>query len=488
MVRIRQVNRKNSATANLQPGVRTKVTRLRYLHFPASSPTLGLMPVRSQMRFLQMYGPSLASGFVDDAAQVVARKVRRRPIPTGVQLTTFDPLDPTMAADPYPHYKELLAGSRVQYNRTRGIFILSRYEDVRAGARAADVLSSADGISYSRMRSDSLLTVDPPRHTAMRKQAQPAFTRGALESWKAMVEQLAVEHTADLFKSPTVDVVKTLAEPLPTAVIAHILGIAGDDLVAFKNWSNETVRLANANFSLSGARQGIAGMRAIGHFHAYFTGKLGRGELLDEHTVLGRLVANSHSGKLTPDELFFFAFLLLLAGNETTTNMLGTLFLTLSANPDQFQLLKDNPDLVPSAIEEQLRYYAPIQGLYRTARTDYPVGDAVIPAGARVLLLWGAANRDPRQFEDPDEFRVERNPTGHVSFGSGVHLCLGAQLARLEGHSVLREIVKNVDRIDILGAPGWRTNPTLRGLEKLKVHLTRREDVAGPVDLADAHL
>ncbi len=445
------------------------------------------MPIRSQMRFLKMYGPSLTMGFLDDMANGVVRKARRRPIPSGVQITDFDPLDPKTTADPYPHYRELLSREPVQYNPRRGIYILSHYEHVRAGARASNVLSSADGISYNRMRSPSLLTVDPPRHTAMRKQAQPAFTRGALESWQSMVEQLAVDHTASLFTNSQVDVVQLLAEPLPTAVIAHILGIANDDLVAFKAWSNETVRLANANMSLSGARQGIAGMRAIGHFHHYFTKKLDQGELLDDHTVLGRLVDNAHHGQLSNDELFFFAFLLLLAGNETTTNMLGTLFLTLSENPDQLRLLQERPELIPCAIEEQLRYFAPIQGLYRTARADYVVDKVTIPAGSRVLLLWGAANRDPRQFEDPDEFRVERNPTGHVSFGSGVHLCLGAQLARLEGHTVLREIVKHVDRIDIVGAPGWRTNPTLRGLAKLNVRLTRRDPAADTADLAKTH-
>lgn len=422
-----------------------------------------------------MFAPGMVSGLSVDAAHSIKRKVRPLRIPAGVATTEFDPLDEEMAADPYRYYHDLLAGPAVHLNRKRGIFIVSRYEDVRAAARASEVLSSADGIAYTRARADALLTVDPPRHTAMRKQAQPAFTRGALQSWQAMIEKLCVEHTASLCAGQSVDVVKTLAEPLPTAVIAHILGIGGDDLVAFKEWSNETVRLTGANVSLSGLRQVRAGIRAVGQFHAYFTGKLKRGELLDEDTVLGRLVANAHDGRLSNDELFFFSMLLLLAGNETTTNMLGTLFLTLSDNPDQLRLLQDRPELIPSAIEEQLRYYSPIQGLYRTARSDYVVGNSTIPAGSRVLLLWGAANRDPRQFEEPDAFRVERNPTGHLAFGSGVHLCLGAHLARLEGHTVLREIVKNVDRIDILGKPAWRTNPTLRGLEKLNVRVTRRD-------------
>ncbi len=444
------------------------------------------MPIGSQLKFIRMFAPTMVGGFSADAARRITRRVRRRPIPAGVAITDFDPLDHEMAADPYRYYPELLSGPSVHFNQSRDMFILSHYEDVRAAARASDVLSSADGVTFIRMRADSMLTVDPPRHTAMRKQAQPAFTRGALQSWQTTIEQLCVEHTAALFRGESVDVVKTLAEPLPTAIIAHILGIAGDDLAAFKDWSNETVRLASANVSLAGLRQAAAGMRAIGLFHEYFTGKLERGELLDEDTVLGRLVAKAHEGRLSNDELFFFSTLLLLAGNETTTNMLGTLFLTLSANPDQLRLLQARPELIPSAVEEQLRYYSPIQGLYRTARSDYVVGNVTIPAGSRVLLLWGAANRDPRQFEDPDEFRVERNPTGHVAFGSGIHLCLGAHLARLEGHTVLREIVDNVDAIEILGQPHWRTNPTLRGLERLNVRLTRRQSAPHLAALADA--
>ena len=145
-------------------------------------------------------------------------------------------------------------------------------------------------------------------------------------------------------------------------------------------------------------------------------------------------------------------------------------------------MLRRRPELIGSAIEELLRFASPVQSFYRTTRVDYQVGPATIPAGSRVLLAWGAANRDPRQFEDPDVFRAERNPTGHVAFGSGVHLCLGAQLARMEGQAVLREIVDNVDRIEVVGTPTWTTNPNLRGLTRMDVRLTRRREqvAAGP--------
>lgn len=166
--------------------------------------------------------------------------------------------------------------------------------------------------------------------------------------------------------------------------------------------------------------------------------------------------------------------LLLVAGYETTANMISTLFLTLADYPDQLKLLAERPDLIPSAIEEQLRFMSPVQNICRTARVDYPVGEAVIPAGSLVLLAWGAANRDPRQFDDPDVFRADRNPSGHLAFGSGIHSCPGTQLARMEGQAVLREIVANIDRIDVVEPPAWTTNANLRGLTRLRVAVTPR--------------
>ncbi|WP_264080034.1 cytochrome P450 [Mycolicibacter hiberniae] len=177
---------------------------------------------------------------------------------------------------------------------------------------------------------------------------------------------------------------------------------------------------------------------------------------------------------MSHDELFYFALLLLLAGNETTTNLLSTMFLTMSENPDQFELVRSDPQLLAGAVEEQLRYSSPIQNFYRTAAQDYCVGDAVIPAGSRVALLWGAANRDPREFEDPDRFLAARPVSQHVAFGSGVHLCLGAGLARMEGQAVLRELVNRVERIEITDELRWTTNSSLRGLEELRVRAVPR--------------
>lgn len=436
------------------------------------------MTITSNVRFARKYGPLTAKTLASNVVREAKHRKRPRPVPPNIELTDFDPFDHATAADPYPRYRELLAGGPVHYNPDRSIFILSRYADVRAAARADHTLSSADGVTYGRMKLPILITTDAPRHTRMRKQAMPGFTRGALESWRPMVDHLAGELVAGLMAQSPADVVSTLAVPMPMGMIAHILGIGDDDQAAFRQWSNDTVRVADINISKSGLREMVPALMGFRHMHAFFTEKLSKGELLGEDTVLGRLVRHTENGRLSYDEMFFIAVLLLLAGNETTTNMLSTLFLTLAERPDQLELLRQRPELIGSAIEEQLRFSSPVQSFYRTALVDYQVGSATIPKGARVLLAWGAANRDPRQFDDPDVFRAERNPTGHVAFGSGVHLCLGAQLARMEGQAVVREIVDNVDRIDMVGTPSWTTNPNLRGLTRMNVALTPRNSAA----------
>ena len=429
------------------------------------------MTLKSDVRLARTYGPLVARTLTANIAELAHFKMAPGAIARGVQVTDFDPFNPVTAADPYPGYQQLLAGGPVHYSPRRGIYLLSRHANVRAAARADDVMSSAEGVTMGRVELPVLLTSDRPAHTRMRKQVQPAFTRGALESWRPMVDRLARELVSELMARPGADVVATLAAPMPMRMIAHILGVPPAHERSFRHWSNNTVHIANIDISRRGLMQFVPTLSGFRHLHAYFTEQL---PMLGTDTLLGRLGANVEDGQVSDEELFFFAVLLLLAGNETTTNLLSTLFLTLAEHPDQLALLQNRPELIPSAIEEQLRYMSPIQSFFRTARADYRVGDETIPAGSRVLLIWGAANRDPREYDDPDTFRADRNPTGHLAFGSGIHLCLGAQLARMEAQAVLRELVENVERIDVTGTPTWSTNPNLRGLTRLNVRMTRR--------------
>jgi cytochrome P450 len=187
--------------------------------------------------------------------------------------------------------------------------------------------------------------------------------------------------------------------------------------------------------------------------------------------MLSKLTNPRDGGALGPQELFWFCLLLLVAGNETTTNLIGNLVLTLLDDPGLWDQLRSRPELVPGAVEESVRRDSPIQGLFRTALEDYEVGGARVPAGGRVLLLFGAANRDPRRYHDPDRFDPERGASDHVGFGSGIHLCLGAHLARLEGRAVLTRLLERVQRLEPAGDPVRGTNPALRGMAKLPVRL-----------------
>jgi beta-dihydromenaquinone-9 omega-hydroxylase len=424
-------------------------------------------------RIARTYGPPLAKALALNVARRARSKLVGNHDPKHVQTTDFDPFDPTIARDPYPHYRELLAGKRVQYNPKRDVYILSRFADVREAARNHDVLSSARGVTLSRGWLPVLPTSDPPAHTRMRKQLASGMTRGVLESWRPMVDQLAQELIGGLLTQTAADVVSTVAAPMPMRTITDVLGIAGPDQALFCRLSNQAVRITDVNLSVSGLVSLVQGFIGSRRLCALFTQRRDNG-LLRDGTVLGKLAAHAEDGRLSDDELFFFAVLLLVAGYETTANMISTLFLTLADHPDQLRLLAQRPDLIPSAIEEQLRFASPIQNICRTTRADYHVGQAVIPAGSRVLLAWGAANRDPRQFDHPDVFRADRNP-GHLAFGSGIHSCPGTQLARMEGQAVLREIVANIDRIEVVEPPTWTTNANLRGLTRLRVAVSPRE-------------
>jgi cytochrome P450 len=188
--------------------------------------------------------------------------------------------------------------------------------------------------------------------------------------------------------------------------------------------------------------------------------------------VITALLASNDGGDMRDDELFWLSLMLLVAGNETTTNLIGSLLYALARDRRAYERLRAEPALIAPAVEEALRWGSPIQGMFRTVVEDYAVGEATIPAGARVLLLFGAANRDPREFEDPDRFALDRRPGEHLAFGTGIHFCLGAQLARLEARVVLEELVERAAGIELAGPVAWRNNPTVHGPSRLPLRLS----------------
>jgi len=390
---------------------------------------------------------------------------------TGAVNTDYDPLDPATAAQPYDAYRALHSGGRVHYNPRRATWILHRLDDVRAALRDTDYVTSSQGVTRVRMAADLVVVTDGEQHSRLRKQVQPAFTKRALDSWHGIVDKLAAELIDTMIAHPGGDAVQQLTIPMPLRVIAAILGVPDTDVADFRRWSERSVQLIDFAPTPKGMVKVAKSMSGAIALRRYFLQQLGAGHLKGSDTVLGRLLEHNADGALTDDQLFFIAILLLIAGNETTTNLLGGMLDTLARDPELYNTIRTNPELIPMAIEEQLRYTTPIQNLYRYTCADYQVGTVTIPKGERVLLSFGAANRDPAAFDDPDTYRVDRNPRMHVAFGYGAHMCLGAPLARLEAHAVLRELVNRVSRISPAGPTHWSTNSSLRGPTHLPITL-----------------
>lgn len=394
-----------------------------------------------------------------------------RPVGGDVGLTNYDPLDPSTSAHPHEWYRRLHDGPRVHYNSRRALWILTRADDVRAAARADTQLSSADGVTRSRFAAPILITTDGEQHAQMRRHVLPAFTKSALANWRIEIDRLAVELVQDVFDNPGCDIVQRLAVPMPTRLIARLLGVPDSDVDDFRRWSEGAIQATELALTPRGMSKWPASIGGTHSIYRYFRRQFKAGGLKGSDTILGRLLTDNEDGTVSDDELFFFAFLLLLAGNETTTNLLGGMFDAFARHPDQYDIVRQDPSLIPMAVEELLRYISPVQNLYRTARTDYQVGDTTIPRGARVQLSFGAGNRDPRVFEDPDAFLVRRNPTQHIAFGFGAHFCLGAQLTRFEAQAVLREVVARTTCISITSDTTWSTNSSLRGPASLPVRM-----------------
>lgn len=389
----------------------------------------------------------------------------------GAEITDYDPLDPATAAQPHQAYRALHAGGRVHYNPRRRTWVLSGYDDVRAALRSPDVLISGEGVTRTRFPAATIATTDGDMHTRLRRQALPAFTKGALLEWQAVVDDLAAELVSSVVADPGCDVVDRLAVPMPMLLIARLLGVPEDRIDDFRAWSTAATASLDVDLSLNGIRKLSETAGALRALWSFFSHEFAAGSLRHPNTVLGRMLAEGGE-EPDPASLFTIVLILLVAGNETTTNLLGGAIDLFSREPEHYRRLRDDPELIPGAVEELLRYTSPIQGLYRTARSDYAVGSVTIPAGARVLVSFAAANRDPSVYEQPDEFRLDRvEPAPHLAFGNGVHMCLGAALTRLEAIAVLRELVETVERIDALGDTVWSTNSSLRGPVRLPVRL-----------------
>ncbi len=400
----------------------------------------------------------------------------RRPRPQAVSKslprTTFDPTLPDNIANPYPEMARIREHP-VVINERLGVWMLGRYDDVHAAARNSEVLSSRDGIMLRGFAPSVVLLADPPDHTRLRHIAAPVFTKRAVKTLTSDIERLADESIAALRNGEVVDLVSSLTIPMPINVIATILGIPRDQWRAFRAVSDRFAQAFAPKSLQEVARLIASSMQAYVQMRGFVDAEMQRRSTEPGDDLLTRLQNAKAAGELSDSEAFLYALILLVAGNETTTNLLGMLLMHLAQDRELFAQLKADRSLVPRAVEETARWGSPVQWVTRVATAPYEVGGTVIPAGGKVMLLYASANRDPRKFPESDRFDIHRDTTRHLAFGHGLHSCLGAHLARLETVTAINHLLDEVDGLELAGPVRWGTTPSLQGPASVPVRIRR---------------
>jgi cytochrome P450 len=401
--------------------------------------------------------------------------------PGGPSLASPDFWD-EMRADPYPFYHRLRSFDPVHWHEPYQAWLVSRYDDVSAvlrdpqmsserGARLQARSGREDLAPFFTMRSSAMLNADPPRHNRLRGLVSKAFTPRAVEAMRPAIQEMVDGFLDTAQAQSSFDVMRDLAYPLPVTVIAQMLGVPCEDRARFKGWSDDVAMLAGNEFLELGADVFERAYRSYMELADYFRGRVENIRAHPGANLLSAMAAAEELGdKLNATELYANAILLLNAGHETTTNLIGNGTLALLQSPDQLQKLREDESLIENAVEELLRYDSPVQLTSRIAREDLELGGRSIKQGQLLLLLLGAANRDPAQFPDPDRLDITRPDIRHASFGFGPHYCLGAPLARLEGQIALLALIRRFPNLRLEGGPPrYRQNFNLRGLEALLV-------------------
>jgi len=361
-----------------------------------------------------------------------------------ISLDDYDPFDPAVIADPFAYYRLLQREAPVHEVEKYGFFVLSRYDDVVAAAQDWEHFSTTWGPGPQRVESPvaSILQSDPPQHTRLRSIISKAFTPRAVSACEPLVVDYAGECITRILDQGQTDLIDEYAIPIPVVVIAEMLGVPREDRALFRKWSDDIVG------AIGGRVDPTASQR---EFNAYFSDVVKARQKEPRDDVISKLLKpNAKGEKLEIPEVISFCLSLLVAGNETTTGLIGNLFFELAKRPEAWRRLRNDPSLIASAVEESLRFDAPNQGLFRHTVKEVELHGVEIPAGRKVLLLFGAAGRDPEHFEHPDEFDIARNPNRHIAFGAGIHHCLGASLGRLEANTALRIATERIAEIRLL--------------------------------------
>src|SRR5262245_29231475 len=395
-----------------------------------------------------------------------------RPAPTGIELTA---LDPAFRTDPYPVLSDLRAREPVHYDQVINRWVLTRAQDIERVLRdrgmSVDPRKANPGTYMSifqRFGSFSMLFQDAPEHTRLRGLVSKAFTTRAVERLSPRIRGIIDELLDRVAGRERFDVIEALAGPLPTIVIAEMLGVDPADRHDFKRWSDAEALGLNPMLS----DEEMATTAQLGaELAAYLERTIAARRAHPRDDLISDLIAVAEAGdRLTDDESVIMCELLLVAGNITTTDLIGNGIWLLLRHPRELQKLRDDPALIANAVEEILRVESPVVQTGRIAMGEVEIGGCPVHRGESVLTLLAAANRAPAEYPEPDRFDITRRDVHHRSFGGGAHFCLGAPLARLEGQLAIAAFVERFPRIRLADEPlEWRAFPAFRGLVKLPV-------------------
>ena len=396
----------------------------------------------------------------------------------------FNPFDPGFRIDPYSTYRRLREEDPVHQSLI-GAYILSRFDDClallrdpRSSSDARNSLFFEEAVRQGTIpEGDPILSggrpflfLDPPDHTRLRGLVSKAFTPRVVEGLRPRIQEVVDDLLTAAAAKGEIEVIEDLAYPLPVRIISEMLGVPAEDHERFKGWSQELARSLDPDFT-SDAEVLKRRLQVVQDFRAYFLDLFEQRRRSPRDDLLTALVEAEEAGdKLSEDELVTTCILLLVAGHETTVNLIGNGALALLRHPDQLARFRDDPSVTRSGVEELLRYDPPVQMTIRTMLEDYEVGGVTVGKGQQVVALIGSANRDPRQFADPESLDVGRSDNRHIAFGFGIHFCLGAPLARAEGQLALKTLVTRFEGLELAtDSPPYKQNLVLRGLESLPV-------------------
>ncbi len=391
-----------------------------------------------------------------------------------VPTSDLDPFSDEFLADPHPRHAALRDAGPVVWLERYGVWAMARHEEVAAALRDAATFISSAGVGLDDLRDASeqwrppsvLLEADPPEHGAARRLVTqvltPAAVRGLADRFHATAQTLV----AELVARGRFDAVPDLAVAYPMAVFPDALGLRIEG-------RENLLRYASMIFNAFGPRNERyeASCAAGGDSQRWVRAQCPPGAT-DPDGIAGRIHAFAREEGAPPEIAGGVIAALLAAGLDTTIHALSGALRLLAEHPEQFAALRAEPSRARAAFEESIRLESPVQTFFRTTSSEVQIGGATIPAGAKVLLFLAAANRDPRRWADADRFDIGRRTAGHVGFGHGIHVCVGAMLSRLEGEAVIRALAEQVETIELAGPARYELNNTLRGLGSLPLTVT----------------